>query len=196
MDGVLDWIMHPIDSTQAAWEDAVVRWKAAVNDFDNAIQLHWDNYDKAVALGDLAEWQAQLNRATTVQNAIQELQDQLQNASNWYKQTFGNMNGLAGPEIALIPIAVITGSISAVVAITYAIYSYNQQLDQKWNYIQANNVPPEQVQNILDSQGGSMLPGISQSISSIGNVALWIVIGGIILKFGPALFQEFKKGGK
>lgn len=194
MSGLLDWLLHPIDSSQAAWEDAVIRWKNAVIEFDAEVSRHIENRYLAVQMGELDEWQAQLNRALGVQTAIETLQEQLQNASNWYSKTFG-MSGLSGPELALVPIAVITGSISAVVAITYALYTYNNQLQAKWDYINANDISPEQVPNILDSNGGDLVPGMSNSIDKISNIAMWIVIGGLLLKFGPVLIKQ-GKGGK
>lgn len=184
MASLWDWLTHPLDNTQAAWEDAVTRWQSAVADFDSAIQLHWDNYDKAKELGELDEWQSQLNRANAVQAAIESLQTQLKSVSSWYQQTFGNMQA-----IPLIPIAVITGSISAVVAITYALYSYNDQLQKKWDYINTHDVTPQQANDILENSGGGG-GALSDSLGEIKGLAIWILIGGLLLKFGPKLLEH------
>ncbi len=119
------------------------------------------------------------------------LQEALGATSSWARDTFG-MQGLRGMArhlgaLPLIPVAVIIGSISTVTAVVYALYSYNSELERKWAYITDNNLDPAQTASILESSSPIPL------IGDVKQMMTWIVVGGVILFFGPALLERFKK---
>lgn len=192
--------MEWLDSIEANWRDAVARWEAAVASFQDAIQRHWDNRDKAIALGDaeFAHWQAQLDSALRIKTAIEMLQDGLSSTSQWARETFGlsgiqRMSGIAHANgmgaIPLIPVAVIVGSIATVTSIIYALTTYNNELERKWAYVAANpNLTPAQVADVIGS--GNVFTDIGSGIKS---TAFWIVAGGLMLFFGPELLKRLKK---
>lgn len=181
----MDWFA----TAEQEWEDAVLRWKQAVDDYKIAIQAHYDNKYKAEAIGpeEVDAWQSELEKALKIQTAIEMLQESLAATSAWASRTLG-LSGMRALGVAfLVPVAVIVGSISAVTAITYALYSYNSELDRKWAYIQSRpDLSPSEVRNILTAE----TLGITGNIGNVANLALWIVIGGLLLKFGPQLLGK------
>lgn len=184
-----------LDSVEAEWRDAVTRWENAVADFQNALALHYSNETMATELGDHDEWSAQLYKATGIQDAITNLQQKLAGASDWFKQTFG-LSGLNRMGfIPLIPVAVIVGAIAAVVSITSALYTYNAELVRKWNYVNANNLTPDQTQALMNS-GQGPLDSIGNAAKNVSGLMLMIVGIGLLLRFGPDLMHNFKKARK
>lgn len=191
--------MEWLDRIEAEWRDAVTRWRDVSAQFQAALELHWANRAKAESLGaeEFARWQRQLDYALQVKTAIEMLQDALAATSEWARSTFGlaglkrignaaNGAGLGG--IPLIPVAVIVGSISTVTAAVYALNTYNAELERKWAYINANpDLTPEQVAEVLESD--APIPGLG----SIKGIAVWIVIGGALLLFGPELVKRMKR---
>jgi hypothetical protein len=173
------------ETLENQWRDALARWDSAVYDFEAALEQLRANYPKAKAAGDLDAWNTQYDRAIVMKQAIADIQSNLGGAVQWFKNVFG-LNGMQGMgAIPLIPIAVITGSISGLVAMTYAIHSYNAELERKWEYIaERGDIAPGELVDILNS-GGGIVPDVK-------NVAAFIVIAGLALYFGPRLL----KGGK
>ena len=175
------------DTLQQEWQDALARWDSAVIDFEAERARLEQNYELAKLAGpdELAAWQTQYDRAVVMKQAVSDIQAQLGGAVSWFKNVFG-LNGLQGMGvIPLIPIAVITGSISGLIALTYAIRSYNAELERKWGYIkERGNITPGELTDILGA-GGGIVPEVK-------NVAAFIVIAGLALYFGPRLL----KGGK
>lgn len=186
--------MDFLDSIEAEWQDAVARWESTVADFQTALDLHIANKSKAEALGpdEYARWLDQLDYANRVKTAIEMLQESLSATSEWARTTFGlgslrRMGSQMG-ALPLIPVAVIVGSISTVTAVIYALYSYNSELERKWQYIQQNpNITPEQVKAVLESSAPIPVLG------SAGSMAFWIVLGGLALYFGPMLFRRQRR---
>jgi hypothetical protein len=152
------------------------------------VQEHYNLREQAAAAGDLSEWQRILDNALRVQVAVEILAEKLQSGMGWIERTFGTfgMSGLnAGPLLAAVPLAVIIGSISAVVSVTYAIYAYRDGLRSKWQYLEQHpELTPQQVAEVLNA--GSMLGGA-------GNVAMWIALGGLALILLPQMMKGEKK---
>lgn len=170
------------EALENEWRDALARWDSAVFDFETALEQLRANYGKAKAAGDLDAWQTQYDRAVVMKQAITDIQAQLGGAVQWFKNVFG-LNGLQGMgAIPLIPIAVITGSISGLVAMTYAIHSYNAELERKWAYVaKRGDIDPGELVDILGS-GGGIVPDVK-------NVAAFVIIAGLALYFGPRLLK-------
>lgn len=176
-----------ITAVESEWRDAVTRWENAVTDFNAAIQAHLAVRDLAIQANDLDNWNALEDRALMTRQAILQIQDTLASGSDWAKRTFGLSALSAMGFVPLIPVAVIVGSISAVVAITYSLYTYNQNLQAKWGYINAHpELTPAQVDNVLNTD----TTGIPAVFSSISNSATWIVIAGLLLYFAPKFFNS------
>lgn len=187
---MFEWLQELWGSAEERWNDAIARWQAAVAEFQNAYQRHLDSWPMARDLNELPKWQELADKAGNVQAAVDTLADQLAQFTGWTKQTFG-LNALQA--IPLIPIAVITGSISAVVSITYALYSYNDELQRKWDYIKRNEemLSPAEVANILEAGPENPLTAGVKEVSKLG---AWIVIGGILIFAGPHILAAIQKG--
>lgn len=187
---MFDWV----DDVEAEWQDAVLRWKSAVDNMYATKARHLANESKAQELGpvEYAKWQAELENMYRTQAAVEMLQDAISATSSWARDTFGLsgiQRGLSGMGfIPLVPVAVIVGSISAVTAVIYAMNSYNDELERKWAYVKANpNMTPAQVDDLVNSGGA-----VSQVVESVGGMAGIIVIGGLLLYFGPSLLKSWK----
>lgn len=177
------------ESVEQEWQDAVLRWKSAVADFEQAYNLHLQNKSLAESLGEYDAWLDQLDSANRVRTAVEMLQESLAATSDWAKNTLGLGALSKMGAIPLIPVAVITGSIAAVVSVTYSLYSFNSEMQRRWQYIEANpGMTPQQVTNILDSTGPA-----GAAVAGIGNLAFWIVVGGLLLTFGPKLLEGMKR---
>lgn len=172
------------ETIEQEYNDALARWQNAVASFEAERARLEQNYPLAQAAGpdELEDWQTQYNRAVVMKQAISDIQAQLGGAVSWFKNIFG-LNGLRGMGVVpLIPIAIITGSISGLVALTYAISSYNAELERKWGYIkERGDVTPGDLVDILGA-GGGIVPDAK-------NVAAFIVIAGLALYFGPRLLK-------
>lgn len=192
--------MEWLDRIEAEWRDAVARWESTVAEFQAAIERHWANRDKAIALGqdEFNRWQAQLDSALRVKTAIEMLQEGLSNTSTWARETFGlsgmqrignvaRMNGMGA--IPLIPVAVIVGSIATVTSIIYGLVTYNNELERKWGYVADHpEMTPAQVADVIGA--GNVFTDIGAGVKS---TAFWIVAGGLMLFFGPDLLKRLKK---
>jgi len=186
--------MSWFNDVETEWRDAVTRWAAAVDNMQIARQLHLSNETKARDLGpkEFAAWEAQLENMYRVQAAVDMLQDAIGGTSSWARDTFGLdgiKRGIAGMGfIPLIPVAVIIGSISAVTAVTYALNSYNAELQRKWDYVNKNpNMTPQQVEDLINGGGP-----VADVVETVGGMAGIIVIGGLLLYFGPTLLKQWK----
>lgn len=175
---------HMGDIVSDEWNDALARWQQAVADLETATLQHLQLRPMAAELGQLAEWEAQLDKALLVKTAVNDLADTLRGGTNWFKSIFGLSALRALPAV---PLAVIVGSISAVVSVTYALYSYNEQLTAKWEYIKGNpHLTPQEVAEVLGAD-------TSSPASDVKSVIVWIVFGGLLLKFGPELLKKARR---
>ena len=188
-----------MDSIESEWQDAVLRWKSAASEFQAAKTRLESNGGKAQQLGqqEYNDWLDQLDYANRIQTAVEMLAEGLASTSDWAKRALGlGMIGRMG-AIPLIPIAVITGSIATVVTATYAINSYNAEMDARWNYIRANpDMTPEQATAILNSSGADVTGGFGDAMGEVGKLATWIAVGGLLLYFGPMLLAVRPGGNK
>lgn len=176
------------DYIEQEYNDAVNRWKSAVSDFEAQLERLRSLYPAAVATGDIAAWQEQYDKAVVMKQVIADLQSKLGGVVDWFKRVFGLAGLDAMGAVPLVPVAIIIGSISAVTSLTYAIYSYNNELEQKWSYVKSQpGMTPNQVTDFIG--GGSIIP-------SKGDLITWIVIGGVALYFGPKMLDKAIKGKK
>jgi len=183
-----------LNDIEAEWRDAVTRWTNAVATMQAARQRHLANESKARDLGttEYAKWEAELESMYRTQAAVEMLQDAISATSSWARDTFGLsgiQRGMAGMGfIPLVPVAIIVGSISAVTSVVYALNSYNDELERKWAYVNANpNMTPAQVEDLVNSGGP-----VGAVVETVGGMAGIIVIGGLLLYFGPALLKKWK----
>jgi len=178
---------------ESEWADAVARWQDAVADFDAALQEHWNNRQKAIDLGEFDAWQAQLDRALLIRAAVDDLADKLRSGSDWFRKTFGMGQLAALGFFPAVPLAVIIGSISAVAAITYTLYTYNRELTAKWEYLQSRpDATPAEVAQVLGTPSVFTSAG-SALTSTISTAAFWILLAGLLFKFGPQLLKGTRK---
>lgn len=190
---VTDWAASQWDAASGAvsdqWTAAVNRWHEAVAELEQNMQRHQSMRHMAEQLGpeELEAWEAQKEKVEVIQGAITTLRNQLAAVTNWASSTFGSNNLQGMGAIPLVPIAVITGSIAAVVAVSYSVFSYDNQLQAKWDYIKANpDMTPDQVADLISSGGGGMFDG---TFSGASNAAMWIAIAGALFVFGPRVMK-------
>lgn len=186
-----------LDNLEAEWQDAVIRWRDTATDFMNAKARLEAAGGQAYELGpeEYARWLDKLDYANRTQTAIEMLQESLAATSTWAKRTLGLGAIARMGAIPLIPVAVITGSIATLITATYAISSYVDEMQNRWNYINNNpQLTPAQVQDILQAGGADVTGGMGDAIKGVGNMAAMIVVGGLLLYFGPMLLAA--KGGK
>ena len=178
---MFDWLTNLFGTAEDAWQSAVARFVAVSQELDTALQQHLAIRGLAEQLGDLDNWNAYQDRILYTRQAIIDISDRLRSGSQWFQQTFGQS---ALGFIPIVPLAVITGSISAMVSLIYAVNSYNTNIRQKWEYINGNpNLTPQQVQEVLESEGSGL---------GIGNSVTWLVIGGVALLMLPQVLTAMK----
>ena len=186
---MLDWFFDLFKSSEEAWEDAVRRFMATAQGLEDAENAHLQLRPYAVQTGDLAEWDALQDRILYTRQAVTDVSETLRSTSQWFRQTFG-LSALNA--LPLVPIAVITASISAMIAVIYAVQSFNEQVRAKWTYINSHpELTPPEVQAVLES-GGADNP-IAAFSGAASNAATWLVIGGVVLVALPHVLQAMKE---
>lgn len=185
---MLDWFFNLFQSGEEAWEDAVRRFMATAQGLEDAENAHLALRPYAIQTGDLMEWNALQDRILYTRQAVTDVSETLRSTSQWFRQTFG-LSALNA--LPLVPIAVITASISAMVAVIYAVQAFNEQVRAKWDYINAHpELTPPQVQAVLDSSpAGDPIGAMGAGVS---NAATWLVIGGVVLIALPSVLQSLK----
>ena len=185
---MLDWFFGLFQSGEAAWEDAVRRFMATAQGLEEAEQAHLALRPYAVQTGDIAEWDAIQDRILYTRQAVTDVSETLRSTSQWFRQTFG-LSALNA--LPLVPIAVITASISAMVAVIYAVQAFNEQVRAKWQYINSHpELSPEQAVAVLESSPAGNPVGAFGAAAS--NAATWLVIGGVVLVALPKVLESLK----
>lgn len=174
---MFDWLTNLFGTTEEAWQSAVARFVNATKELDAAEQQHLSIRPIAEELGELEEWGNLQDRYLYTRQGIEEIAEKLRQGSQWFRSTFG-MSALG--FVPLVPIAVITASISAVVALVYALSSYNTNLQRKWDYINSRpDLTPEQAVQVLESDPVGIGLG-----GNVQGMVTWIVLGGVVLLIG------------